>query len=326
MLGVMPRTAARTFHPDLRAGRLIPPIAFGPRSVTLLNRWTPKPRPTDPALRIEQIHLPGPAGTPPVQVRLHRPVAPSDGRAPLVLWVHGGGLVSGTPIQDDGTAAAFVRGLGATVAAVRYRLAPQHTGPAAVEDAYAALRGLYRRADELGLDTDRIVVAGASAGGGIAAALAQMALDRGEVPIAFQLLVYPMLDDRTVTRRDLDTRGVRVWTPRSNRFGWTSYLGGAPGAAEVADYLVPARRSDLSDLPPAWIGVGSLDLFHDEDLDYAERLRAAGVPCRVDVVPGAFHGFDALFRGKPVAREFLATQVRVLQEALTAPAAGGVSS
>ncbi|MFC5382115.1 alpha/beta hydrolase [Aquipuribacter nitratireducens] len=250
-------------------------------------------------------------------MRLIRPTQPESTRMPLVLWVHGGGLVSGSPVQDDLTSHTFARELHATVAAVRYRLAPEHPGPAAVEDAYAALHGLHERADELGLDTTRIAVAGASAGGGIAAALAQMAHDRGEVPIAFQLLVYPMLDDRTVIRRDHDTRGVRVWTPRSNRFGWTSYLGGPPGADHVPDYVVPARREDLTGLPPAWIGVGDLDLFHEEDLAYAERLRAAGVACQVHVVPGAFHGFDALFRRKPVSQAFLAAQVDALREAFT---------
>lgn len=309
----MPRPA---FHPDLRAGRLIPPITFGPRLVRLLGRAEARPGPADPAVRVEQLELPGPSGAPPVQVRLHRPADPPPTPSPLVLWVHGGGLVSGSPVQDDRTATAFVIGVGATVAAVRYRLAPQHAGPAAVEDVYAALRGLHGRADDLGVDPARIVVAGASAGGGLAAAAAQVALDRGEVPVAFQLLVYPMLDDRTVTRRDHDTRRVRVWTPGSNRFGWTSYLGAPPGAPDVAEYLVPARRQDLTGLPPAWIGVGDLDLFHDEDLAYAERLRAAGVPCEVHLVPGAFHGFDALFRDKPVSRDFLATQVQVLREAL----------
>jgi acetyl esterase/lipase len=312
----VPRSAPGAFHPDLRAGRFIPPIWFGPVLVGLMGRTTPRPGPADPAVTVEQLELPGPPGAGPVQVRLFRPSSPAAGPAPLLLWVHGGGLVSGAPEQDDRTSTTFARELGVTVAAVRYRLAPEHPGPAAVEDAYAALRGLHARADELGIDPARIAVAGASAGGGIAAALAQLAHDRDEVPIAFQLLVYPMLDDRTVTRRDHDTTGVRVWTRRSNRFGWTSYLGGPPGAEVVADYLVPARRRDLGGLPPAWIGVGDLDLFHDEDLAYAERLRAAGVPCEVHVVPGAFHGFDALFRDKPVSRGFLGTQVAVLREAL----------
>lgn len=312
----MPRPAPTAFHPDLRAGRFIPPIWFGPTLIRLMRRIRPRPGPADPAVTVEQLELPGPPGTAPVQVRLFRPSDAEAGPVPLLLWVHGGGLVSGAPEQDDRTSTAFARELGIAVAAVRYRLAPEHPGPAAVEDAYAALRGLHARADELGLDPGRVAVAGASAGGGVAAALAQLAHDRGEVEIAFQLLVYPMLDDRTVTRRDHDTRGVRVWTRRSNRFGWTSYLGGAPGRHDVAEYLVPARRDDLAGLPPAWIGVGDLDLFHDEDLAYAERLRAAGVPCEVHLVRGAFHGFDALFRGKPVSRAFLGTQVAALREAL----------
>lgn len=314
--GPVTRPAPPAFHTDLRRGRFIPPLWFGPVLTGLLARVRPRPGPGDPAVRVEPLELAGPDGGPPVQVRLHRPVAPGPAPVPLVLWVHGGGLVSGTPVQDDATCTAFSRELGAVVAAVRYRLAPAHPGPAAVEDVYAALRGLHARAAHVGIDPSRIAVAGASAGGGLAAAAAQVAHDRGEVPLAFQLLVYPMLDDRTVTRTDHDTRGVRVWTPRSNRFGWTSYLGGPPGADVVPEYVVPARRQDLSGLPPAWIGVGDLDLFHDEDLRYAERLREAGVPCEVHVVPGAFHGFDALFRKAGVSQDFLATQVAVLREAL----------
>jgi acetyl esterase/lipase len=305
----VPRTAKTTFHPDLRVGRFLPPLSFGPRVTRVLRRARPRPVPSDPAVAVEPLVVDGPPGAPPVHARVFRPSATGPSEAlPLLLWVHGGGLVSGSPEQDDRANTALARDLGITVAAVRYRLAPDHRGPAAVEDAYAVLRGLHARADEVGVDRSRIAVGGASAGGGIAAALTQLALDRGEVPVAFQLLVYPMLDDRTVTRRDHDTRGVRVWTPRSNRFGWTSYLGREPGGATVPDYVVPARREDLRGLPPAWIGVGDLDLFHHEDLEYAERLRAAGVPCEVHVVPGAFHGFDALFRGKPVSREFFERQ------------------
>ena len=149
---------------------------------------------------------------------------------------------------------------------------------------------------------ERIAIAGASAGGGLAATLAIYAHDKGEVRPAFQLLVYPMLDDRTVTRADHDTRNVRVWTPKSNRFGWTSYLGAEPGSTGVSPYAAAARREDLSGLPPAWIGVGQIDLFHDEDVEYARRLVEAGVACTLSIVPGAFHGFDAVFRKAAVTR------------------------
>jgi len=185
-----------------------------------------------------------------------------------------------------------------------------------VHDAYAGLRALVDRAQELHVDVDRLAVGGASAGAGIAAGLAQLALDRGQVRPVFQLLVYPMLDDRTALRTDLDTRGVRAWTPESNRYGWTSCLGQEPGGADVPPYAAPARRADLRGLPPAWIGVGTLDLFEDEDREYARRLTEAGVPCELHVVPGAFHGFDAVFGAAPVSRAFLAEQVGALRRAL----------
>lgn len=162
-----------------------------------------------------------------------------------------------------------------------------------------------------------MAIGGASAGGGLAAGLAQRALDRGEVDLVAQLLVYPMIDDRTVLRTDLDHPRHRLWNQSSNALGWRCYLGDAD--PEVA---VPARRQDLAGLPPAWIGVGALDLFHDEDLAYAERLRAAGVPCEVMVIEGAFHGFDGIAPRAGVSRAFFASQCALLRKAFEPSAAG----
>jgi acetyl esterase/lipase len=148
-------------------------------------------------------------------------------------------------------------------------------------------------ADDLGIDPDRIAVVGASAGGGLAAAVAQRSHDEG-IPLRAQVLVYPMLDDRTALRQDHAGRGHFGWTPVSNRFGWTAYLGREPRMSDAPEYAVPGRRADLTGLPPAWVGVGELDLFYDEDVDYAESLRASGVPCTLVTVPGMYHGADAL--------------------------------
>ncbi|GAA3388277.1 alpha/beta hydrolase [Cryptosporangium minutisporangium] len=310
------------FHPDLKAGRFIPRFSTGPRLTRLMNRAQFKPGPLPDELVAEEVEAPGPPGAPAVRLQVYRP-RDLTSPAPALLWIHGGGMISGSNLQDETTNIAFARALGITVVSVTYRLAPQHPAPAAVEDAYAALRWLVASAGERLVDADRIAIGGASAGGGIAAALAQYALDQGEIRPAFQLLIYPMLDDRTVVRTDLDTTNVRVWTPGSNRYGWTSYLGGlAPGDPGVSSYAAPARREDLSGLPPAWIGVGDLDLFLDEDTRYAERLRASGVPCELHVVPGAFHGFDALFRRKNVSKEFWRVQARALRAALFPPTAG----
>ena len=225
-----------------------------------------------------------------------------------LLWIHGGGYVIGSPSQDDELCRRFAKDVGITVAAVKYRLAPENPYPAGLEDSYTALKWL---ATLPAVDPARIAIGGASAGGGIAAALAQLVLDRGEIDVQAQLLVYPMLDDRSGDRAAPDHPGQRLWDKKSNRFGWASYLGGADPAVAA-----PGRRADLSGLPPAWIGVGTLDLFHDEDVEYAARLRAAGVPCELQVVPGAFHGFDGIISKSQVAQSFFGSQVRFLRPVL----------
>jgi acetyl esterase/lipase len=243
-----------------------------------------------------------------VGVRLYRPVGVSQPAAAL-LWIHGGGYVIGTALQDDALCRRFTRELGITVASVDYRLAPEHPYPAPLEDCYSALTWLVGLP---AVDPARVAIGGASAGGGLAAALALLARGRGEVAPTLQLLAYPMLDDRSGSGPD--NPNYRLWGPKSNRFGWSAYLGGAD--PQVA---VPARQDDLSGLPPAWIGVGTNDLFHDEDVAYAERLNQAGVPCRLEVVQGAFHGFDLVVPKAEVSRAFFASQCASLRTAL-APA------
>jgi acetyl esterase/lipase len=302
------------FHPDLAAGRFIPPIRFGPVSTALLNRVRPRGTRGAEDLVVEDRTVPGADEQPPVPVRVYRPRS-AVGRVPALLWIHGGGMVSGTALIDERSNLDFARTLGIVVVSVDYRLAPSAHAPAQLDDCSAALRWLVAEADALGVDVERIAVGGASAGGGLAAGLVLMEHDRAEVAVAFQLLVYPMIDDRTVVRTDHTLEGVRVWTRASNRYGWTSYLGRPPGGAGVSEYAAPARRTDHTGLPPAWIGVGTLDLFHDEDLRYAAALRAAGVPCALEVVEGAFHGFDAIMPGKPVSRAFWRAQADALRGA-----------
>ncbi|OYO18735.1 alpha/beta hydrolase [Enemella dayhoffiae] len=289
--------------------RWIPPIPYGSRMTGLTRRFRVPTRPPGPDVTVEDERV-----NENVSLRVLRPTA-APGPVPALLWIHGGGHLLGSPEQDERSNVQLVRELGIVVAAARYRLGVDAPAPASVEDVYAGLMHLHRRAADLGVDPSRLAVGGASAGGGIAAALAQYARDRGEIPVAFQLLVYPMLDDRTVTRTDVDAGSMRMWTPSNNRLGWKTYLRAEPGSAVVPAYAVPSRTEDLSGLPPAWIGVGSLDLFHDEDVSYAERLRAAGVPCALEIVPGAFHGFDQLFANKPVVREFHRSQVEALRAA-----------
>ena len=296
----MTSMADADIHPELRrAARFVPRQIVYPWSLPLLKRL-PSPRPKTGAA-VEDLTLPDGAG-----VRLHRPAVPTA-PTPALLWIHGGGYLIGSPEQDDALCRRYVERLGIVVAAVRYRLAPESPYPLGLQDCYSALSWLSRLP---GVDADRIAIGGASAGGGLAAALAFLARDRGEVKPVLQVLSYPMLDDRTVDPA-LDDRGFRLWNAASNRIGWTSYLGGADPAIAV-----PARREDLAGLPPAWIGVGTLDLFHDEDLAYADRLNAAGVPCEVHEVAGAYHGFDGIAPKSSVAQAYFDSKCASLQRAL----------
>lgn len=213
---------------------------------------------------------------------------------PVLFYVHGGGMLGGAPTMLQNRLSRYAQDLGMVVVAAQYRLAPEHPYPVPLADVRSAYDWVRSNAVQLDIDGDRVVVAGESAGGLLVAGLCQQLLDEKQPLPALQVLSQPMLDDRTVLRRRPRFRGQIAWTPRSNRFGWTSYLGHAPREDLDESYATPARRKDLEGLPPAWIGVGTLDLFHDEDVEYAERLRAAGVPVDLVEVTGGYHGFDTL--------------------------------
>ncbi|MFG3442392.1 alpha/beta hydrolase [Nonomuraea sp. NPDC047897] len=241
----------------------------------------------------EDRHVPGPQGQPDVRLRVHRPEGPEEVR-PCLYWIHGGGMMIGKPEMDDDLLAEFVRRLGCVVVAVDYRLAPEHPDPAPVEDCYAGLVWAAKNAAELGVDPDRLAVGGASAGGGLAAGTVLLARDRGGPAVAFQLLVCPMLDDRNVTPSSHEFTDAVMWNRAANLFGWRALLGERAGGGDVSAYAAPARAEDLSGLPPAFVDVGELEVFRDEDVDYARRLLAAGVSTELHVYPGGFHGFDML--------------------------------
>jgi acetyl esterase/lipase len=236
----------------------------------------------------------------------------TDIRRPAILSIHGGGMIVGSPQFEAGGAGRLAREIGAVVVSPDYRLAPEHPFPAAVDDCMAALRWMLLNADELGIDPGRISVMGASAGGGLAAAVAQRSHDEG-IALRTQVLVYPMIDDRTVLATDHEGRGHLGWTPASNRFGWTAYLGREPRISDAPEYAAPARRDDLTGLPPAWIGVGDLDLFYRESVDYAERLTTRGVPCTLLTVPGMYHGADGVAAKAKSMQEFRASMVEHLR-------------
>lgn len=251
-----------------------------------------------PGVTTRRHTVPGIDGAPDTTVLLTRrdDVEESGGARPepILLWIHGGGFVMGSADQNQLWVDRLVADLGCTVVSVDYRLAPETSHPGGLEDCYAALVWTQEHADDLSIDAQRMVVGGESAGGGLAASLAMLAKDRDRPPVQLQLLIYPMLDDRTgaTTSREGDPAAGRfVWTVKENVLGWTSLLGHAPGREKEDPYAVPARREDLSGLPNAFIAVGDLDLFLEEDVDFALRLVRAGAHVELHVHPGAPHGY-----------------------------------
>jgi acetyl esterase/lipase len=234
-----------------------------------------------------------------------------------ILHTHGGGFIMGSAADSISPMQSLAAELDCAIVTVEYRLAPETTYAGSLEDNYAGLKWMHQHADELGLDPARICLMGESAGGGHAALLAIAARDRGEVPVAFQCLIYPMLDDRTGSARQVPASiGTVLWTAEANRFGWRSFLGQAPGGPSAPASAVPARLDNLKGLPPAFIGVGSIDLFVQEDIAYAQRLVEAAVPTELVVMPGAFHGFDVLGADTRIGKSFNATKLDALRRAL----------
>lgn len=293
MIGRMRNRAE--FHPDLRlASMLLPPRLVSRRTLPIMRKLRTI-LPSGGDVEVHQLESGASARV------FRHPVTSAP--SPALLWIHGGGYVIGAAAQDDSLCRAFAEKLAATVVSVDYRLAPDNPYPAALDDCDATLEWIATQPD---IDPANIAIGGASAGGGLAAALALRAADRGGINPVLQLLSYPMLDDRSET----PDRHHRLWDARSNRFGWQSYLGDADPVTAV-----PARRQNLSGVAPAWIGVGTLDLFFDEDKRYAERLEEAGVPCEFVTVPGAFHGFDLVARRAEVSRTYFGSQCDALRRA-----------
>ena len=260
-----------------------------------------KPIPPTPA--VTERLIPGAPGAPQVRVYMAGN-APGAGK-PAILHIHGGGYVLGSARDSRTDIQELVTAHNCVAVTVDYRVAPETPYPGSLEDNYAALRWMHTNANELGIDVSRFAIKGESAGGGHAAALALAARDRGEFPICLQVLIYPMLDDRTGSSRNLPPNfGRFCWTASANRFGWTSLLGVPAGSDRVPPNSVPARASNLAGLPAAFIGVGSIDLFAPEDLEYAQRLMAAGVPTELNLVPGGYHGFDLFAPEASLSRQF----------------------
>ncbi|MDP3676547.1 MAG: alpha/beta hydrolase [Novosphingobium sp.] len=268
-----------------------PPTESG-RQSPMMAALLAGPQPVSEAVETRQVMISGFGAAPDVRALLYLP-RHSEALRGAVLHIHGGGYISGAPEMAAASNLAIAEALGVVVLSVDYRLAPTTKYPGAVDDCHAALGWLHRHSGELTVDPQRIAVSGESAGGGLTAALALMARDQRSYPIAFQHLIYPMIDDRTAIDPDISPFvGQFVWTQASNLLGWTALLDCPPGSDQVSHYAAAARADDLSGLPPTFIACGALDLFVDENIDFARRLIRSGVPTELHVYPGAPHGFQ----------------------------------
>lgn len=269
---------------------------------------------------IKEKLIPSPNNAPDVKVYIYSPEGNTK-PIPGYLDIHGGGFILGTATMGKGTCVQLARELNIVVVSVEYRLAPEHPGTAEVEDCYTAFLWMHEHGHEEHIDASRLAFGGASAGGGLSAALGLLVRDRKQIKPIFQLLIYPMLDDRTCLRDSHGHTGEFGWTPEQNVFGWSSLLGKgtALGSEDTSYYLVPARAKDLSGLPPTYISTGALDLFLEEDIEYARKLIAAGVPTELHVYPGMAHGADSFVPSAKLSKRFKRDYVDALRHFLTSP-------
>lgn len=278
--------------------------------------------PENPDVVAEDRTVPGPDGAPDLTVRIYRPINRSTSRSidqapdadlPGIYYIHGGGMVLGDIQGEDATASMLCDQVGAVVVSVEYRLAPEHPHPAPVEDCYAGLVWTAKNAAELGIDPGRLAIYGGSAGGGLTIATALLARDRGGPALCFMMPIYPMIDDTNTTPSSHEITDVGIWDRAGNIEAWAWYLGGRP----ADQYAAPTRADDLSGLPPAFIDVGTVDLFRDEDIAFAQRLMQAGVPTEFHVNPGSYHASEVFAPDAALSQRIWATRLDALRRALT---------
>lgn len=265
--------------------------------------------PANPNVSTEDLTVDGPAG--PLGLRIYRPATPAPTR-PGIYFIHGGGMVLGNLDTDHLTAVMLCEAVGAVVVSVDYRLAPEHPYPAGPDDCFAGLTWMAGQAEALGLDAARLALFGGSAGGGLALATALRARDEGGPAISYVMAPYPMIDDRNETASSLEIVDIGIWDRAGNLEAWAWYLDGQP----ADHYAAPARATDLTGLPPTFIDVGDRDMFLDEDIAFAERLEAAGVPTELHVYPGAYHASEVFAPTAALSQQIWGARIAALQRAL----------
>jgi acetyl esterase/lipase len=313
----------RMVSPELQPGlEVVPTLQLSDEALRQMRAFDLRQMPVPPMspqqrdILREERFVPGPAGAPDVRILVYRAPGSNPVALPAFVHIHGGGYIMGAPEMNESFSRSIALEQRCIVVSVDYRLAPETRYPGSLEDCYAALLWVYHNAYELNVDTTRIAIGGESAGGGHAAALTILARDRGEVPVCFQLLDSPMLDDRTGTISEPHPfAGKFVWTPESNRFGWRALLGVEPGGPAVPVGAVPARTLDFSGLPATCITIGALDLFLEETLEYVRRLSRAGVPIELHVTPGAYHGYQLAGETAPQVQQWLQLRSHALRRA-----------
>ena len=270
------------------------------------------PKPKAPAgITIEQVKTSNG-----LKLRIYTPTGQRTRAA--MLYIHGGGMMIGSPAMDDALLVGTASELDIVIVSPDYKLAPEHPYPAPVDDCHSAWSWIHQNLSQRGIDGDRVAIGGESAGGGLAAGLVLRIHDEGGPQPVAQWLFCPMLDDRTALGRSLDEIDHFVWNNKMNLVGWKSYLGKTFGTDQVSAYAAPARRESLEGLPKAWIGVGDVELFYEEDKAYANKLTAAGVPCQIDIVTGAPHAFEGLAPDSELAKDYLSRAKTWLKAALRA--------
>jgi acetyl esterase/lipase len=267
--------------------------------------------PDNPNVAREDRTVPGPEGEPDITVRIYRPVN-ATGTLPGIYFIHGGGMVLGNVAGEDATATLICDQVQAVVVSVEYRLSPEHPHPAPVEDCYAGLVWMAKNTAELGFDPDRLAIYGASAGGGLTIATALVARDRGGPALTFMMPIYPMIDDTNTTASSQEITDIGIWDRAGNIEAWAWYLGGKP----ADQYAAPARAEDLAGLPPSYIDVGTVDLFRDEDIAFAQRLMQAGVPTEFHTSVGSYHASETFAPDAPLSQRIWALRIDALRRAL----------